>query len=143
MKKFLKSILLWLCNKGIHPYYSRQYVECGCYAVDAPYVEKMKMSQQPILSEVPDPNACSNCVALRWGPEEGWDKCGRHGFGIDWAGKTRKVCVDHERSNSKDPRNPEVIIESFDDWYKFANCSGNYNQMKEAWDAALKYGAKK
>jgi len=103
----------------------------------------------PTLSKIKDPNSCSNCVSLRWGPEEGWDKCEKHGIGVYWADKAKQICSDHKRSNLKDPRNPEPVIESFDDWFKSTKHYGCprhndfYDVMEQAWNAALKHGVKK
>jgi hypothetical protein len=58
----------------------------------------------PGLRSVNEPDCCGNCRFLRWGSQQGWDKCGKHNFGVDWGCKRKQVCNDHERSNAEDPR---------------------------------------
>jgi hypothetical protein len=63
----------------------------------------MKISQIN-LRRIPEPNSCANCKKLRWGNEEGWDKCDLTEEGIDWSLKSKQVCDYHVKSNMPDPR---------------------------------------
>jgi len=58
----------------------------------------------PTVREIPDQDACANCDHLRWGPDQGWDKCNIDGHGIDWAKKGNLICERHQRSTAEDPR---------------------------------------
>jgi len=55
--------------------------------------------------DVPEPDSCANCVSLRWGIEQGADRCAKRGHSIGWEVKHKRVCDDHERSDAEDPRN--------------------------------------
>jgi len=61
----------------------------------------------PTIREIPDQNACANCIHLRWGPDQGADKCNVDGHEVEWAKKSNLVCEYHQRSTAEDPRNVE------------------------------------
>ena len=62
------------------------------------------------IHSVGEPDSCSCCRSLRWGDEEGWDKCGKHGHNIYWPNKRKEVCDDFSKSELSDPRNAETSL---------------------------------
>ncbi len=56
------------------------------------------------VREVQTPDSCANCDHLRWGDNEGWDKCYLTSQSIAWDGKARRICDHHQRTDLKDPR---------------------------------------
>jgi 8-oxo-dGTP diphosphatase len=58
----------------------------------------------PNMRQLAERDSCANCTFLRYGPEEGADKCSLHGHGIAWSDRNSLVCDDHKRSEARDPR---------------------------------------